>query len=176
MYRGQRRINEWFGMCGTYRYLFSYSYTSDLPSLNQFILDPSMMKSLSSLRFFNIPLLKQIHRTKTEVMSPFRFPALVNFLYYNISNELLQHAQLVPIVDDPHPNESFAGVEYLGHVCHEIQELTPEYIAKMKREFQSGRWIVCCILHICINWSTNTAFHFNAPKSSYWLFPIYFCL
>ena len=78
------------------------------------------------------------------MMSPFRFPALVNFLYCNISNELLQHAQLPPVVDNRHPNESFEGIEYLGHVCHEIQELTPEYIAEMKREFQGGRqWLVC---------------------------------
>lgn len=102
------------------------------------------MKFLSSIRFFNVPNLKQIHQTETNVMSPFHFPALVNFLYHNISEELLCHAKLPPIVDNRHPNESFDGIEYLGHVCHEVQELSPEYIKEMKKEFQGEERLVVC--------------------------------
>lgn len=114
------------------------SSSAELPSLTKLIVEPKGMKYLSSLRFFDVPILKEIHRTEEEVMSPFNFPSMVNFLYHNISPELLECAQLPAVVDDRHPNENFRDLEYQGHVCHELEELTPDYIEKMRREFRDN--------------------------------------
>ena len=112
--------------------------------MKEFIIDPSEMRELTSIRFANVPQLASIafpsrnnDTTENPQVSPFVFPVLTNFLYCKpIAESLIDQAKLPRNIENKHPNDRYHDIEYHGHVVHEVPDVKKD-IDRLRRELYS---------------------------------------
>ena len=113
---------------------------SYLPKLVYFAISPIHNISLYNLRLFQVPLLKGINYSTQQPMKALDFPCLSNFIYYNISPEMVALAHEPRQIDEEakHPNGYFAPPnEYSGHLCREVSEMTTSYVNTQQNQYNA---------------------------------------